>query len=1405
MKNITSKGLIIVEEFILDSNTVAAGSDSGDTFYIGTSNYPVENVTVRSDGGNDQIYNQNGTRAYIDAGDGDDYIYLYNSSSQSTVVTGAGNDSISSFATGLTQINAGAGSNLIQICDDADLIIRAEGAADNPAAYTIEYFNGASIGGSTLIGAGNGVLNGTANADLFIQESGNNTIVSYGGEDTIRFAVNRSSVNGDDVVLIGADGSRLVVKNAAGHTLTVQANENSSAIASVCGGAYTTSPQDVIKKFMHSLNNTTLVGIDAVNEAVRAASDGAYLSVNALISDMTLDARNHGANNFLRDDCGIILDNQDTGAISGWDAGGSTVKTDESIVPEDGAMLSFSGNSFTVDGLTVKLDRDFNRLTTAQQQIVRGLYTWWTKGALDLIKESYGSEFSFDEGDVKTSAKTITLDFTNTGTALAFVMGDVIDGETSEVLSLTVNMRYYNSVSSNNVNGESSSDTAGYLDRTLAHEFTHAIMAATVNDFYSLPAYISEGMAELTHGIDDERGNDLEALAENPSYIVRALSSSEDNVNSFGGINAPSYAGGYMLLRYLAKKFSTVEAIDDGTDDGDNTLDSGDTVVDDTTSIEDDTTSIEDDTTSIEDDTTSIEDDTTSIEDDTTSTIGDDTVDTVDSGDGSAISNSTANTLVSGSSAAESIINNAADYVTIRAGDGDDSLYNGYTQYSTVAFGSGTVQSYGGEYVVLDGEGGDDYIYVQDGNHSTIDGGAGNDTIINGTVAGGVIREGASYITINGGDGNDDISNIASAVSINGGRGDDTIWNNHSDDVTIDGGDGDDLISLSAYNGATVLGGEGDDTITGSGSRRIYQFTDDDDDDLIVGYQSSDTVQILDDANYFTLESGSDLIVSLDGGSITLVDASDKTLNIDGGTFDISPLADPFTNYTPNSILSGTADADSLYNYAGGTTIRALDGDDYIFSSIGDDYTVNNDYGYVTIDGGNGNDTVVSYDAHVSINAGAGNDLIDIGSRSDVTVNVGNGNNTITGNGSNRLFIFSDADAANVITAVKPNDTIVLNDDEIYSTIAADDDLIIRLSHGTITLNDAHGLPLNIAGGTASIETVEPVNEDIINIDSNVSIAGGDGDDLITNLGRNVTITGGAGADRFQMWQNSSAHITDLTDEDALDVFSSDTGGFNYSITRDGLTLTDTVSSIGVTLDGVTSIDEVADIEVNLFDLEGNRQSETTLGNLVNVDSTLPDGVKLNKKGTTLTVKKSFVGTLNASYYGDSIKTIKASSNPNALELIGNDNDNVIKTSKGGSTLDGGAGDDTLVGGNGSDVFIYDGRGDDVIKKYKAGDSVMIVGSIDNTSIKGSNVILTVGDGTLTIKGAARKELTILESIEAAALPADDPLAEIMSTEAAVDLSTELITPSARSWQFANVNTPRGVSAERSHKNITDF
>ena len=263
-----------------------------------------------------------------------------------------------------------------------------------------------------------------------------------------------------------------------------------------------------------------------------------------------------GLDRFLKTYCGINLPNEDTGAISGADAGGPEVKTPVTVVPENGEiedLLSPGTTEFTVNGLTFKLDSEtYDPSSENQKYIVDSLYTWWADESLKLIEESYGLNFT-EEG---VTSNEITVKFVNNNESyLAQVsydytwrtLNDEIVSWTTDLI-LNINMSHFESLNTSDVSGFAGR-SSGYLDRTIAHELTHAVMAAnTERVFGYMPVYLKEGLAELIHGIDDFR----------PSTIIYLAKS--DNVVDLEGVlndrigGSHRYAGGYMLMRYFAKQ-----------------------------------------------------------------------------------------------------------------------------------------------------------------------------------------------------------------------------------------------------------------------------------------------------------------------------------------------------------------------------------------------------------------------------------------------------------------------------------------------------------------------------------------------------------------------------------------------------------------------------------------------------------------------------------------------------------------------------------------------------------------------------------------------------------------------------------------------------------------------------------
>ena len=139
------------------------------------------------------------------------------------------------------------------------------------------------------------------------------------------------------------------------------------------------------------------------------------------------------------------------------------------------------------------------------------------------------------------------------------------------------------------------------------------------------------------------------------------------------------------------------------------------------------------------------------------------------------------------------------------------------------------------------------------------------------------------------------------------------------------------------------------------------------------------------------------------------------------------------------------------------------------------------------------------------------------------------------------------------------------------------------------------------------------------------------------------------------------------------------------------------------------------------------------------------------------------------------IKTANASSRTSAIRIVGNAfNNSIVGGSKndslyggngddylsggkgndkiygqnGADSLLGGSGNDTLTGGKGNDIFIYN-AGNDIIADYTVGqDKIQIAsGKISKTSLSGSDVLFTIGKGSLTVKNAKGKTISLIDSL----------------------------------------------------------
>ena len=323
------------------------------------------------------------------------------------------------------------------------------------------------------------------------------------------------------------------------------------------------------------------------------------------------------------------------------------------------------------------------------------------------------------------------------------------------------------------------------------------------------------------------------------------------------------------------------------------------------------------------------------------------------------------------------------------------------------------------------GEGGNDEIYGGEGN-DYIDGGAGDD-YIQGNLEADIIHGGDDNDTIYGQGGNDELY---------GDDGDDTIIGGIDDDY-IEGGEGNDTIDGFSGNDE-IYGGAGNDNIVGGGGDdKLYG---EEGDDTIAGGNNVDYIDGGDGDDYITAGSRDDTVLGGDGNDTVFGETGNDYIDTS------APLSsNPLPDRGYPGLFPADADPDNDKDYvdggAGNDTIITGDDDDVIFGGDGSD-TIDAGYDDDTIDGGTGNDYIVGGEGSDTIDGGDGNDTIyggldpiypdSLNIPDDTDLVPDNGKDLIHGgDGDDTIFGQDDDDT---IYGDAGNDTIDagIDDDTVY-------------------------------------------------------------------------------------------------------------------------------------------------------------------------------------------------------------------------------------------------------------------------------------------------------------------------------------------------------------------------------------
>ena len=314
-----------------------------------------------------------------------------------------------------------------------------------------------------------------------------------------------------------------------------------------------------------------------------------------------------------------------------------------------------------------------------------------------------------------------------------------------------------------------------------------------------------------------------------------------------------------------------------------------------------------------------------------------------------------------------------------------------------------------------------------------------------------------------------------------------------------------------------------------------------------------------------------------------------------------------------------------------------------------------------------------------------------------------------------------------------------------------------NLSNVTINARDGNNFIENNADDSR-IDT-DVGNDKIENWGGNVVVYTGHGNDSINNRGDGVTINAGKGDDTIRCASFFYHNLIQYSEGDGNDVVTSYGSNDTIQITSGSYSYqnsgNDVIVKVGT---GSITLKDARDTNINIVGIKGTNGSG---GTSINTSTS-----------TTLTVTNS---TKSPVTVDSAIKTINASSRTTAVRIIGNSLANSIK---------GGKGTDTLTGGAGNDVFVYaSGDGNDIITDYTANqDKIKITGAkISKTSLSGSDVILTVGSGTIKVKNGKGKSLSIYNNANSIMTTVIGGSTTVTTLKSGLSYSTDRKTLSAKS------------------------
>lgn len=636
---------------------------------------------------------------------------------------------------------------------------------------------------------------------------------------------------------------------------------------------------------------------------------------------------------------------------------------------------------------------------------------------------------------------------------------------------------------------------------------------------------------------------------------------------------------------------------------------------------------------------------------------------------------------------------------------------------------------------VVSGTSGEDRI-INNGSNVTVNAYAGDDYIkLNNRENGGV--------KVFAGDGDDSLTGEAKNFYADLGAGDDELnlfsgnTANYDSYSTIDGGSGDDYL-FSSVSYVTLRGGNGKDTLdTWGGIYASHVLLEDTSGSTEFGLSTDYSTIIAGNGNDRVMQWGSHSLISLGGGKNSVVacatnysqqEAPSTSNTIIGGKG-----ADTIEVFGSKTKINGGAGGDYLSAQNNGDTIAGGAGDDIIWL---DGRKSKNSV--IQFGSGDGADIVNGFNSDDTLQITSGTINSSVVSNNNLTPKVGDGTITLSDVGDTTIKI--KLASGKLISLAVPGGSSGgggTDDGDDDDDDGGDDSMDgITVSNGTVYVsNDFDGDEIDLIDYSPAKNVYAATFEEdlhILGTGKNNSLVGGKGDDLIEGGAGRDTLTGGRGDDVF-VHTGGKDIITDYTsgeDKIQLENGLDDISSTKYS--GNNLILTTGVGSITVKGGKGKSITVVDD--------QGNEESVplplpkylTYNSNKAMVTAAKNYSGVIDVTAYSQTQKAKIV---DASAVTNNVEIIGNSLNNSIIAGSGDDS---LYGGKGTDTLTGGSGEDLFMHTGGRDIItdytvgedkIYLGDGVEIKSAKLNVKDVILTSSTGSITIKnGKNKKITVMD-----------------------------------------------------------------------------